>query len=309
MVRLPLVVSALALATLFALAPTAGAATEPGALPVSTGFDLPTHDGRLRAHLDVFNQEFTLEIRSKDGYASYKVDGEATEAGLKARFGRLGTIDLAFQPTEVELERPPKGCVGPPSRFSAGILTGTLSFVGEEEYVRIEETRVEAHLEVWRESEWRCPRHKRRPSAPQAPHRFPFASRPSTEEMDPAILAARKRGCRCSFAALSIPDDRGGVSTYFYGAKFETTEEMEITRATGSDKAAAASTFTFNHKAGTASVHPPGPIAGSGHFERRPHGRDLWRSNIRVPLLGAEPIDMREGGYRAVLVKDEPEFR
>jgi hypothetical protein len=304
MARLSLV-PALALVALLVLAPAAGAA-DPKPQPASTGFDLPTHDGRLRAHVDVFNEEFTLEIRSKHGYASYEVDGEATEAGLKARFGQLGVIDLAFQPTEVELDRPPKGCVGPPSRLSDGVLTGTVSFVGEEEYVRIEETRVEARLEVWRESEWRCPRHLRRTRANRAPRRFPFASRPRTEKRDPAILAARKRGCRCSFVALSIP---GSVSTYFYGAKFEKTEAMEITRVTGSDKAAAASTFTFNHKAGTASVHPPGPISGSGHFERRPHGRDLWRSNIRVPLLGAEPIDMREGGYRAVLVKDEPEFR
>jgi hypothetical protein len=308
MARLSHVVPALALAALLVFAPAAGAA-DPKAQPASTGFDLPTDDGRLRAHLDVFNEEFTLEIRRKDGYASYKVDGEATEAGLKTRFGRLGTIDLAFQPTEVELERPPKRCVGPPSRFSDGVLTGTVSFVGEGEYVRIDETRVEARLEVWRESEWRCPRHKRRTRASRAPHRIPFASRPSTEDKDPAILTARKRGCRCSFVALSIPDDRMDVSTYFYGAKFVKKEGMEITRVTGSEKAAAASTFTFNHKAGTASVHPPGPIAGSGHFERRPHGRDLWRSSIRVPLLGAEPIDMREGGYHAVLVKDEPEFR
>lgn len=308
MARLPLVVSALALLALLVLAPAAGAA-DSTVLSASTGFDLPTHDSRLHAHVDVFNEEFALEIRSKHGYASYKVDGEATEAGLKARFGQLGVIDLAFQPTEVELERPPKGCVGPPSRFSDGVLTGTVSFVGEGEYVRIEETRVEARLEVWRESEWRCPRHKPRAPANRAPRRLPFASRPSTEDKDPAILAASKRGCRCSFVALSLPDDRGRVSTYFYGAKFEETEEVEITRVTGNEKAAAASTFTFNHKAGTASVHPPGPIAGSGHIERRPHGPDLWRSSIRVPLLGAEPIDMREGGYRAVLVKDEPEFR
>lgn len=308
MARLSLVVPSLALVALLVLAPAAGAA-DSTVLSASTGFDLPTHDSRLGAHLDVFNEEFTLEIRSKDGYASYEVDGEATEAGLKARFGRLGVIDLAFQPTEVELERPPKGCVGPPSRFSDGVLTGTVSFVGEGEYVRIDETRVEARLEVWRESEWRCPRHKRRTRASRAPRRFPLASRPNTEKKDPAILSARKRGCRCNFVALSIPDDRGRVSTYFYGAKFEKAEGMEITRVTGSDRAAVASTFTFNHKDGTASVHPPGPIAGSGHFERRPHGRDLWRSSIRVPLLGAEPIDMREGGYSAVLVNDEPEFR
>ena len=310
MTRPPLLVSVIAVLALVWTAPAAVAAVDPQTLPAQTELELPTDNG-LQAHLDVFNEEFTLEIERKDetSYASYDVEGEATEAGLKARFGRLGAIDLNFKPTEVELEHPPKGCVGPPSRFSDGVFVGTVSFTGEGNYVRIAATEIEGPIEVWREREWRCPRQSGRTRMRRADRPLPPSPRPEPKAKRKATLAASKPGCRCTFVALSIPAGKGRSQSYFYGAQFEETEGMEILRATGTSEPAGASAFTFNHRAGTASVHPPGPITGSGHFERRRNGPDLWRSTIQVPLLGAEPIDMRAGDYRAVLVNKLPEFR
>lgn len=307
MTRPSLLVPALAVAALLATAPVATAAVDPKSQPVTTELELPTNNS-LRAHLDVFNDDFTLRIERKDqsSYARYEVDGEATEAGLKARFGRLGVIDVAFHPSEVELEQPPKGCVGPPSRFSKGVLAGTISFTGEQDYVRIEETEIEALLQNWRESEWRCPRHRQRARRERAP-RPSLSPRPSTKAKDPATLVAAKRRCRCIFVAYSSPEAKGREASAFYGATFEEMGNVEITRLTGGT--AGSSAFTFNHQAGTATVRPTSPLVGYGHFERRRHGPDLWRSNILVPLLGAEPIDMRDGGYRAVLADELPEFR
>ncbi len=306
MTRLSPLVPALAALALLVPAPVATAAVD----SVTTDLELPTNNN-LVAHLDVFNDEFDLEIGRKDqsSYASYEVDGEATEAGLKARFGQLGVIDMAFRPTEVELERPPKGCTGPPSKFSDGVLTGTISFTGEREFVRIEVSEIEARLENWRESEWRCPSHRRRAHRVRRPRSLPFSPRPSDngKTVGEATLTALKRRCRCVFVGYSFPNESRKTSSGFFGARFEKREGMEITRATGSS--APASAFTFNHKAGTATVRPRPPLLGYGHFERRPHGRDLWRSTIRVPLLGDDPIDMRDGGYRAKLVNELPEFR
>lgn len=308
MTRPSLLVPALAVVALLFGAPVAAAAVDPKTQSVTTDLELPTNNS-LHAHLDVFNDEFTLQIEreNQSSYASYEVDGEATEAGLKARFGKLGVIDVAFHPTEVELEQPPRGCVGPPSRFSRGVLIGTITFIGEDEYVRIEETEIEAHLENWRESEWRCSRHHRRARRVRAPRPSLFSPRPSTRAKDPATLVAAKRRCRCVFVAYSFPEEKGRGASAFYGAMFEETGGMEITRATGGT--AGASAFTYNHKAGTATVRPTSPLFGSGHFERRPHRPDLWRSTIRVPLLGAEPIDMRKGNFHAALVNELPEFR
>jgi hypothetical protein len=306
MPRPSLLVPALAVLALLVTAPVASAAVD----SVTTDLELPTNNN-LVAHLDVFNDEFDLEIGRKDqtSYASYEVDGEATEAGLKASFGQLGVIDMAFRPTEVELEQPPKGCTGPPSKFSDGVLAGTFSFTGDQDFVRIDVTEIEAHLENWREAEWRCPSPQRRAHRNRAPRPLPFLARPSSEAKaeDEATLVARKRRCRCVFVGYAFPNESRKTSSGFFGAQFEKREGMEITRATGGS--APTSAFTFNHKAGTATVRPRSPILGYGHFERRPHGRDLWRSTIRVPLLGADPIDMRDGGYHATLVDELPEFR
>jgi hypothetical protein len=307
MTRTSLLALTLAATALLVGAPAANAAVDPKTLPATTEFMLPASNG-LRAHLDVFNEEFTLEIRGKSGYAVYRVEGEATEAGLKARFGTLGVIDLTFQPTETELDKPPKGCVGPPSRFGTGVFVGTVSFTGEGEYVRIAETEVEGRLSVWREHEWRCPRHEHRVRPRTAPRPPPLIRlRPTAKAEDPATLAASRRRCGCGLVAYSFPEEPRRASSFFVGFQSEERERMEIGRVTAAR--AGASAFTYNHRAGTASVHPPAPFTGSGFFKRRPHSRDLWRSSIRVPLLGAEPIDMREGGFRAALVNELPEFR
>lgn len=306
MTRPRLLVPALAIAALLVAAPAAAAAVDPKTLPAQTEFDLPANNG-LHAHLDVFNEEFTLLIERRGTYARYEVDGEANENGLRARFGKLGVVDVAFHPAEVELTKPPRGCVGPPSRSSTGVLAGTISFIGEGEYVRIETSEVEARLAVWRESEWRCPRNNRRARDSRAPRPLPFDPRPHSKEKDPAILGAARRRCRCGFVAYSLSSGNGRVRNFFYGARNEESEGMDILRLTYADAGPAA--FTFNHKAGTASVHPPAPFTGSGIFKRRPHSPDLWRSNLQVPFLGDDPIDMSDGDYRAALVKDEPEFR
>ena len=73
---------------------------------------------------------------------------------------------------------------------------------------------------------------------------------------------------------------------------------MEIWRVTSIRGAAGA--FTFDQGAGTATLRPPSPLSGHATYERRP-GRDLWRSTIRVPLLGAAPLRTDGPGFRAML--------
>jgi len=88
------------------------------------------------------------------------------------------------------------------------------------------------------------------------------------------------------------------------GAKIEIREGMDIWRAT--EVRGPASAFDFDHAAGTASLRPPAPFTGHASFAARPHGRGLWRSTIRVPLLGANPIDTGGPGFRVTL---RPEYQ
>jgi hypothetical protein len=296
--RLPLLVLAVLFAALLA-APIA-AADDPATGEVEVSFDLPANHG-LHGHLENSSEGVTLEIGRKGRQVTYEVDGEVTEVGVKARFGKLGLIDVTFEPTETR-EDSPRGCTGPPSTLSRGFFVGTIQFTGEHGYVQIEETRVKGTLDVWRESEWKCPHHKQ----PQAPQVSALRTRKAPEaEMEPGSLIAFRRGCRCFFAAYAERSRRGRGPTFFIGAKFEKREAMEITRVLYAK--ARPSRFVFDHVAGTATVRPPQPFSGRGTFKRRPHGRDLWRTTIRVPLLGAEPLDLRGPGSHAHLVRDLPD--
>lgn len=295
----------LATATLLTAAPVAASPTAASnARHASIEFDLPADNG-LRAHLETFNGEVTLEIERKGRFVSYEVLGESTEAGLKAQFGALGRIDVAFEPIKTRLERPPKGCRGPPSSWSEGIFVGIIEFTGELEYVRIETTQTRGTMWVSRTSEWHCPRHKKQIRFHDAPQRATVAARGRPKvEGEPAILWVTDRRQRYLFGAATERDRRGHGQSHFFGARFEKREGMEIYRVTSA--VADASAFVFDHAAGTARVRPPRPFNGGGTYKRRLHKRDLWRGSIRFPILGAEPLTIRGRGVRAALTRHIP---
>jgi len=310
MIRPLLLVPALAIAALLGSAPVAAAvAIGPQAHVASIEFGLPTNNG-LHGHIETSSEGITLEIADRHHFVTYRAQGEATEAGLKVQFGDLGLIDVAFTPTKTRKEEPPKGCTGPPSTSSDGVFAGTIDFTGEREYVRIEATEVRGWLAVYRESEWKCRRHKRRMPAGFASRstvvqrRSVSRGKTATNRKEPAALTAIDRHCACMLAAFGEHDRRGRGQSYFFGLKAEETEGMEITRVTYAR--AGANAFVFDHKAGTARLRPPRPFSGVGTFKRRPHSRDLWRGAIEVPLLGADPLSVRAPAYRVRLVRARP---
>ena len=276
-----------------------GAAGEPATAMIE--FELQANHG-LRAHVETFNGEVTLEISRPGRAVSYEVQGQSTEAGLQAQFGTLGSIDVAFRPTKTHKTRPPKGCQGAPETYAEGVFEGTIEFTGEREYVQIEASRARGTMEVIRELEWTCGAHhgvRTGASRPRA-----GADRRARPARQPATLAAVDRHCRCYFAAYSIPDDSGQRPSLFVGAKVEEREGMKIARATYAE--AGRSAFAFDFAAGSATARPPLPFTGSASFERRPHRRDLWRSTIRVPLLGADPLRLGGPRFHARLVPKLP---
>ncbi len=305
MTRPPLLIPALAIAVLLGAAPVAASpAANPEDQSASVELDLPANNG-LHAHLETFNGEVKLEIERKGHFVSYEVQGESTEARLKAQFGKLGLIDVAFEPTKTRTDKLPKGCEGRPSTFSEGLFIGTIEFTGEREYVRIEAAQVKGTMSVWRESEWQCPRHKRPIRLQGAPRLSTLSPRQQSDaEKEPTSLGAIDYRCLCFFAAYAVRDRRGRGPTTFVGTKLEEREGVKINRVTSAK--AGASAFVFDHAAGTARVHPPRPFSGNATFKRRPHRRDLWRSTIQVPLLGADPLSIRGRGFRAALVRELP---
>lgn len=301
MPRLPLFALAIAIALLLPADSTFAASLKTGTT-VTVGLELHASNG-LRANLETANDEMvTLEIGRKGLGTSYlgvtyEVQGKVTETGLKVRFGRLGLIDVTFTPTTtLDSTEPSEGCTGAPRTLREGTFTGTIDFTGEREYVRIE-----GGAEGWMSviPEWQCPEIEEQSFFAGASDPLALDSRKKREA---ATLYAGSRRCACVFAAAVHRRYRGGRSL-FYLMQRERHEGMEITRAT---RAKGVSTdVDFDHEAGTATVSTPPPFSGHASFRARPHGRDLWRSTIRGPLLGVGSVSLFGPGFGAMLYPED----
>jgi hypothetical protein len=303
MIRRFLLIPALTVACL----PAGTSAAAPGikAELILVHFTLDANHG-MGAFVDATDGAVTLEVGSGHQVVTYKAPAEITKSGLKAQFGNLGQIDVTLEEAEtVPTHQPPEGCEGKPSTRSKGLFTGTIEFTGERKFVRIETTEARGRISVFRNAEWTCPHkpHSAPGHGPPPPTSLTVRKRSGAEKW-PTTLAAISRPCHCYFAAIAEQHERGRGPTYFFGAKMERREEMEITRVT--EAAAPAFSFVFDHEAGTATVRPPQPFSGHATFKRRLHGPNIWRSTIRVPLLGTDPLHARGHSFRAKLMLDVP---
>jgi hypothetical protein len=287
--------------------PAASAVNASGASPkqgtvVLVDLTLEANNG-LDAHLE--NSEdgmFTLELRRESQSVTYEVPGEATEGGLKARFGRLGLIDVAFTPTKtLNSTEPGKGCTGAPRTLREGLFTGTIDFTGEREFVRIDGPQATGSMSVI--SQWECPKVEAMDPSARVSRLLATTSRDKKGARESATLAAVRRGFSSYFVA-GVAHRHSGGKSIFLGAKIEIREGMSIRRTTV--VRGRASAFDFDHAEGTATLSPPAPFSGHASFAARPRGQGLWRSTIRVPLLGADPIDTGGPGFRVTL---RPEYQ
>jgi hypothetical protein len=295
-------VHAAALAVLLAALPAGaayGTGPEPGTV-VRVELDLPASNG-LHAHLETSEkEEVTLEVWRKRGdvfqEVVYEVPGEVSETGLKVRFGRLGLIDVAFTPTVTldETEVSP-GCTGAPRTLREGVFAGTIRFAGERNYVQIEAPQVEGSMSVF--PHWDCPEEDGMSPFEPIPGVPQLSARAAGHERETASLHAGSRDCSCFFGA-GVHHRHSGGRSIFYGAKVEKRERMTIARVTTG--LGPASAFDYDHEAGTATLDPPQPFKGHATLGRE-HGGGLWRSTIRVPLLGAAPLRTDGPGFGAAL--------
>jgi hypothetical protein len=290
----PRLLLALVIATAVVLAAVPGAALaaspETGTI-ANVKFGMQASNG-LSAQLETSDKGMvTLELRREEELVSYEVQGAVTAAGLKVRFGRLGSIDVAFTPTAtLSSTMPPDGCTGEPRTLREGTFTGTIEFSGERGYTRIAATQVTGSMSVI--SQWQCP---------EEPTPFALAARGRFDGQKgekSASLHSADRQCKCVFYA-GVYYVKGRGRSVFYGAKAERREGMEILRTTGAR--AAGSAFAFDHEAGTATLRPPPPFSGEASFSDRPGRRDLWQGTIRMRLLGTGPLSVRGPDVRAAL--------
>ncbi len=259
---------------------------------VRVELDLPASNG-LRAHLETSEDEdVTLTIWRRGHGTSeevvYEVPGEVDEAGLRVSFGRLGSIDVAFTPTAtLDATEVSPGCTGAPRTLREGVFAGTIAFAGERGYVRIEAPQVEGSMSLF--PHWQCPEEDGRNPFESIPGVPQLSPRPAGRETESASLVALSLSSDCScFFGAGVHHRHSGGRSIFYGSQLERRGRMEIARTTSALGPAAA--FDYDHEAGSATLDPPPPLKGHAAFRTRDRGRTLWRSTIRVPLLGAAPL-------------------
>jgi hypothetical protein len=302
MARLPLLLPAVALMSFLAALPVAQASP---VIPeektvVRVELELAASDG-FQAQLETSEKGVaTLRLAREGGEVIYSTPAVVTEEGLRVRFGRLGRIDAVFTPTTtLSSTEPGQGCRGKPRTLHEGVYSGTIEFRGERGYVRIEALQAAGSMSVL--PPWECP--EAESLAPFANASRPAALlRPRSAKGKPgaASLYAAGRHCQCLFGA-GVRSRRAGGESVFFGARHERREGMEISRSTLVRGGAGA--FLFDHSAGTATLRPPPPLRGQANFDEQP-GRDLWRSTIRVPFLGADPLRTDGPGFQASLSRE-----
>ncbi len=296
--RLVPVTAIAALLTASAAGPASAARIE-SAPVVRVEIDLPASNG-LRADLETSPLEIGRRWHGASQGVIYEVPGEVSEAGLKVRFGRLGLIDATFTPTATLDETTPSpGCTGAPRTLREGVFTGTIVFAGERGYTRIEASQAEGSMSVI--GPWQCPEEDALNPFEAVPGFSRSSARRADGERESASLVAFTRGFQ-SFFGAGVHHRHGGGRSIFYGAKYERRERIEITRVTS--VLGPASAFDFDHESGTATLDPPRPLKGHARFRGDDRG-GIWRSTIRVPLLGSPPL--RTGrGFGAALY---PEYQ
>jgi hypothetical protein len=272
-------------------------AAPPDTTHASVELELKASNG-LSARLEGEGDRVELTVLGRRQSVSYTVRGSVTEAGIEARFGKLGRISVEFRPTRtLETTKPSPECEGPPWSTKAGFFSGVIEFAGERGYVRIDSARARGKLRV--NPDWKCD-YRRRAAA----RRDLGEIRAREEEGDVATLDAYASQRSRFFRAFAVRDPKYRDYTYFYGGTVQRRQGVRIVRAAFAS--ARSASFAFDHERGTAAISPPWPFRGSATFGRARSGANAWTGSLSVPLLGAAPVALTGARFDAKLVRSFP---
>jgi hypothetical protein len=277
--RRALVLFLVVLAALAAIAPTAGAAAPQHAL----SFELHADGFWIQGRSAPGSDRVRLLLDRKGEVAYYSARARLGDGTVKARFGRLGSLDFKFVPARRE---GPLGCGG---EYGAqyGIFKGSLIFHGEHHYADVDAPR--AHGWFQTHPIRHCGRATASRAAPVAETGVRLEGWTSYSlplNFFESFTESRKAGVRVGFTALSA----------------ERREGMLIER--GAQLYAGTRTFLWNLETGTATLEPPAPFTGRAFFRREPGGGSRWWGSLRAPILGGRPMRVTGADFHITLGPD-----
>jgi hypothetical protein len=246
----------------------------------------------FRISLFAYARQATLEAEQPREQASvvYRVRRHGRQGRINARFGRLGSIHMRWQPTEAfEASSEPQGdCRGRRPLVQRGFFVGRFAFRAEGAFTEARAARVPG-LKV---RSFRNVCHG--PGAGSEPARQP----------EETLLAVSRQGRRSVRFRTSSRASGGGRIEEFEGDVAERIGGLSIDRSVLTGGAAAQGEFSFEPTARTARVEPPVPFVGSGALNEAVAGED-WTGDLAVKFPGLGRISLAGSGFEAQLTAED----
>jgi hypothetical protein len=283
--RRALVVFGVMLAAMVAAGPTAGAR------PPQRGFIFYTHaDGFYlegRGMVGSGRIRFLLDRRGEVAY--YYVRARVGAGTVKARFGRLGMLDLRFAPSRGS---GPLGCGADEDGLQPGRFRGAIVFHGEHDYANVDAGSARGWFAtVPREGCGTDRRRAPRTAAARASRVGPIA------ETGARLIASMSPRIPDLYFYAVPAGRRGTERVASLGVlRSETRGAMRIER--GAQVLGGAKTFEWDLGRGIARVEPPAPFTGRAFYRRGAPGRPArWTGSLRVPILGGKPLRLTGSAF------------
>jgi hypothetical protein len=245
------------------------------------------------------SDEVKLSAAGRLGSAEYTAQGKVTPTTIEARFGRLGSVSVRFEPSGRERNvRIPRKCMKERPRVVTsrlGRFVGTIKFRGERGY-----TEVSAHSAQGGIGD---------PLA-DTPNRHPRCDFHESEaerelELESVSLHGSPPDGRIQFSALrlfgnfpqllasNVPQPPKGNRYLFLVLVGEKAGPVSIIRSAGA--LGESQDFSFDESLTSATVHPPFPFTGTGSFLRNADGSTNWTGTLAVPLPGLGTVLLTGG--------------
>jgi hypothetical protein len=197
---------------------------------------------------------------------------------VKAKLPGLGSIALRFDPRGRVRHPSPPGCDGPLPTVQPGVVRGTIRFVGENDYTRVEAHRAAAETEE--PKGWWC-----RPDADLEVERIHRRAEWTSK------LSASTRGIYFLARKYKPGALEGGPVLFLAetGIAYETAPgHVPLVVYRRAAVAAPASAFQ-DARPERIVVSPPPPFTGTGTFFRTPESVFVWRGDLSIQFPGVDP--------------------
>jgi hypothetical protein len=196
-----------------------------------------------------------LEAEGADGSVTYSVPGTDSAAGIHAKLGKYGRIDMRWVPSgrvrEVRLQCHYRGVKK--HYYDTGSYVGTLRFEGGGGFTSATVHRVAWHRSWYSPSVYSC-----------------GYSLSTGEPGAGVVINAGERGHMSTPVHFSAYRAHKGAKVEYSARSEETEGPVKITRHAYAERGSDSLTLTAANGKPTATVRPPAPFYGAATFEGAP---------------------------------------